>query len=164
MTTTKDLTPAHVDDLLKAARLDPQTVEHSHRVWQRHLDDLRSGAIAGWHGFDDIVTLDGLAGDYFWPEHLLHPAKMTFTFDPGMEGSRGRYRLATLLSIDEGAFYCVPNNPVIGWAIIGLAGSTPRSFVVDGMLTDGSWKVEALLLNKLGLTGPAKPPFAALRV
>ncbi|HET9645145.1 MAG TPA: hypothetical protein VFP68_17725 [Burkholderiaceae bacterium] len=158
------LDPAHVDSLLKAAQLDAQIGQQAYQAWQRYAD-VQSGAL-GWHGADDIVTLNGLAGEYSWSEAWLQPGKISFTFDPGKEGSQGTYRSSTLLSSEEGVFYCVPNNPAIGWASISLLkdGTHPRHFIVEGMMTDGKWKIGMIMLNKLGPNGPVNPPFPALRL
>lgn len=123
---------------------------------------------AGWHGASDIRTLEGLGGSYLWPENLFQIARIGFRFDPDRVGSRGTYEIISWFGLfEQGTFYCVPNNPAIGWAAITLFPdnqSSPRTFVVAGMLTDRNWKIEILLLNKLGEQGLIQPLFSALRV
>jgi hypothetical protein len=158
-------TSAQIDGVLKAAKLDPELAQQSQRAYRRFLE-LQAGRPAGWHGPTDIVTLVGLAGEYFWSEDWVRPAKIGFTFDAGKEGSQGTYRLTTALSLEEGVFYCVPNNPAIGWAFISLVSNAgaARHFTVAGMMTDSAWKISVLMLNKMGPDGPVNPPFSALRM
>lgn len=159
------LTPAQIDNVLKAAKLDPDLAQPSQRAYRRFVE-LQAGRPAGWHGPTDIVTLVGLAGEYFWSEDWVRPAKIGFAFDAGKEGSQGTYKLTTALSLEEGVFYCVPNNPAIGWAFISLVsnGGAARHFTVAGMMTDSAWKISVLMLNKMGPDGPVNPPFSALRI
>ena len=162
---TPTLTNAQLDSVLKAAQLDPATVEQTQRAYRRYVE-LQAGRPAGWHGPTDIVTLVGLGGDFFWSEEWIRPAKISFAFDPGKEGSQGTYKLTTALSAEEGVFFCVPNNPAIGWAFISRIkhGGTPRHVTVAGMMTDSAWKISVLMLNKMGPDGPVNPPFSALRI
>jgi hypothetical protein len=131
------------------------------------LAELASGA-SGWHGPDDIRTLEGLGGSYLWSEDLLRLARISFRFDPGRVGSQGTYEIISgLSSVDTGPFYCVPNNPAIGWAGITLAPGLPprpRTFIVAGMVTDRDWTIQILLLNKLDAQGLVQPPFSAVRM
>lgn len=137
---------------------------------EKHLESIASftSGAAGWHGVDDIQTLDGLGGSYLWTENPLQPGRITFQFDPGHIGSQGTYNIISgLFTVEQGIFYCVPNNPAIGWASITLAPNSspiPRSFIVAGMFTDSHWKIEILLLNKLNETGPVQPPFSVIRM
>jgi hypothetical protein len=123
---------------------------------------------AGWHGSDDIQTLVGLGGQYLWAEDPLRVSQITFKFDQGHAGSQGIYIISGGFDpLQQGIFYCVPNNPAIGWASITLVPNSapvPRSFIVAGMETDANWKIIILLLNKLGEQGPVQPPFSAIRM
>jgi hypothetical protein len=123
---------------------------------------------AGWHNYDDIQTLEGLGGEYLWAENLF-ASKIRFTFDAGKVGSEGTYTIKDLLGniTEEGKFNCVPNNPAIGWAFIGLqpnSGNNIRSFIVNGMMTDANWKIITLLLNKVNDQGPVYPAFSCVRM
>lgn len=128
----------------------------------------RVASAAGWHGVTDIQTLEGLGGNYLWPENLFQIARIGFRFDPDRVGSQGTYEIISWFgTFEQGIFYCVPNNPAIGWAAITLVPnnqSNPRSFVVAGMFTDSNWKIEILLLNKLNDQGLVQPPFSAVRL
>lgn len=128
----------------------------------------RAASAAGWHGVSDIQTMEGLGGNYLWPENLFQVARIVFRFDPDRVGSKGTYEITSWFgTFEQGIFYCVPNNPAIGWAAITLvpdSASTPRSFVVAGMFTDSNWKIEILLLNKLNDQGLVQPPFSAVRI
>lgn len=128
----------------------------------------RAASAAGWHGATDIQTLEGLGGTYLWPENLFQVARISFRFDPDRIGSGGTYEIVSWFgTVEQGTFFCVPNNPAIGWAAIALGPNnqtTPRAFVVAGMFTDSNWKIEVLLLNKLNDQGPVQPPFSALRI
>jgi len=128
----------------------------------------RVASAAGWHGLSDIQTLEGLGGNYLWPENLFQLARIDLRFDPDRVGSKGTYEIISWFStFERGIFYCVPNNPAIGWAAIALVPDSqpsPRSFIVAGMFTDSNWKVEMLLLNKLNDQGPVQPPFSAVRI
>jgi len=162
---TASPTAAHVDRILKESRLDPAVITHSQRSYQRHLE-LKALAAGGWHGPDNIVTLKGLAGNYLWAADPLLPSQMSLRFDVGHEGSQGTYTLTSGIGIKEGVFYCVPNNPAIGWAFISLVpnnGGEPSTFTVAGMMTDAAWKIWILLLNRVGASGPIEPPFSVLR-
>jgi hypothetical protein len=140
----------------------------------RALDDLKAqfsqSALllgAGWHGPTDIKTLVGLEGQFLWPEDIFNVGTIRFTFDPDKIGSDGSYQLTRGWSVaEEGQFHCVPNNPAIGFAAIGLMPTVgePRTFVVSGMTTDTEWKIYVALLNKLGPSGPTQPPFSAVRI
>lgn len=128
--------------------------------------ELLGAQSAGWHGPDDITTLEGLGGEYLWGENPLQPARISFTFDAGHVGSQGRYKLIRMIGFEEGTFHCVPNNPAIGWAFISLDPSNgpPRPFIVNGMFTDSAGRIVILLLNKTDAQGPVYPPFAAQRI
>jgi hypothetical protein len=165
MQETTSLTAAQIDRALSASQLDADAVRKSQEAYHRYAA-LQAGQPAGWHGPTDIVTLTGLGGDFVWWEDWILPAKMSFTFDPGYEGHKGSYVLSRMPSaVEEGAFYCVPNNPAVGWAFVSLVpnGGTARAFTVAGMLTDNAWQISVLLLNKVGAHGPINPPFSALR-
>lgn len=154
--------------ILRDSKLDAGAVEQSHRSFKKQIEQKdKAPSPAGWHGANDIVTLEGLAGDYLWTADPLQPGQMRFRFDPGHVGNQGTYRLVKGLSIEEGVFSCVPNNPAIGWAFIVLApngGGQPQAYTVAGMLTDASWKIWILQLNKLGPNGPIEPPFSVVRM
>ena len=123
---------------------------------------------AGWHGPTDIQTLSGLEGQFLWAEDFFNVRTIGLTFDLDKIGYQGTYKLANgLILVEEGIFYCVPNNPAIGFAALSLApdnGQPPRSFVVSGMFTDNEWKIYVALFNKLGANGPVQPPFSAVRI
>lgn len=155
-----------VEHVLRETRISADTIKHSHEAFRRHVE-LKAEPSAGWHGAGDIVTLKGLGGDYFWAENPSQPARMKFTFDPAYVGSQGTYKIESLPWLtEEGVFYCVPNNPAVGWAFISLVpkSGSPRSFTVAGMFTDAAWKISILMLNKLDAHGPVQPPFSALRM
>ncbi len=120
---------------------------------------------AGWHNFDNIPTLTGLAGTFYWPENPALPTGITFTFTPGMEGSQGTYvRRFGAFVIEQGNLFCVPNNPAIGFAFINLqpmGGGPIRSFVVQGMFTDAAHKISYMLLTHV--TAQGQPMFIAFR-
>lgn len=123
---------------------------------------------AGWHNTQDIQTLIGLGGEYLWAENAV-ANKIRFSFNPNTVGSAGTYTIQNLLNqtIEQGAFNCVPNNPAIGWAFIGLlptSGNIPRNFIVNGMFTEANWKIIILLLNKLDAQGPVYPAFSCIRM
>jgi hypothetical protein len=122
---------------------------------------------AGWHGPSDIKTLVGLEGQFLWPEDVFNVGTIRFTFDAGKIGYDGRYELTRGWSIaEQGQFHSVPNNPAIGFAAVTLMpdGGEPRSFVVNGMMTDNEWKIYVAVLNKLGPTGPLQPPLSIVRI
>ncbi len=123
---------------------------------------------AGWHNFDDIVTLTGLAGTFYWPENPLLPTQITFTFNPGMEGFQGTYVIRFGLTvIEQGNLFSVPNNPAIGFAAITLmpTGSmTSRTFIVSGMFTDAADKIFFLLLTAISVPTPVQPVFVPFRI
>ena len=112
---------------------------------------------AGWHSFDNITTLAGLAGTFYWPENPLLPSQITFTFTPGLEGYQGNFINRRGLMVEQGALFCVPNNPAIGWAALTLqpmGAPTSRSFIVQGMFTDANHRISYLLLANITPGGP----------
>ena len=126
-----------------------------------------AGSAAGWHGQDDIQTLTGLEGTFQWFENPLQPAAITFTFDTGKEGSEGTYQLKQGLTvIESGPFWCVPNNPAIGWAglLLQPTGNPVRPFVFEGIFTEPGWTIQIALLAVMGERGPILPGFSALRL
>ena len=107
---------------------------------------------AGWHNFDNIPTLSGLAGTFYWPENPLLPSQITFTFTPGLEGYQGSFVNRRGAMVEQGALFCVPNNPAIGWAAITLqplGAPTSRSFIVQGMFTDANHRIFYMLLTNI---------------
>lgn len=155
-----------VEEVLRASKLDSASLQRSQLAYKR-LFQMQTGLPAGWHGPSDIVTLIGLEGDFVWYEDWVRPGRISFHFDPGMEGHQGVYTLTRALGPSEqGVFHCVPNNPAIGWAFVNLqpAGGNNRGFIVAGMMTDSAWRISILMLNKLGADGPVNPPFSALRI
>jgi hypothetical protein len=152
--------------ILKECRVGTETIRQLHGAYRRPVERIATQS-AGWHGPDEIVTLEGLGGEFLWAENPLQPARITFVFDPGHVGSQGHYKLSRLAGMpEEGVFYCVPNNPAIGWAFIALLPKTgsARPFIVGGMFTDAASKISILLLNKTDAQGPVDPPFAAQRI
>ena len=128
---------------------------------------LPAAGAAGWHGPNDIKTLEGLAGAYLWSE-LPQVNRLSLRFDPGHVGSQGQYDIVNgLVTLEHGQFFCVPNNPAIGWASISLmpsGGAPSRSYVIDGMVTDADWRIELMVLEKVGAQGPQLPAFSAVRL
>jgi len=149
---------------LRASDISAGHIAVLHREFIDHVETFGASP-AGWHGADDIGTLEGLQGTYDWFEHPLVPGLMTFKFDPGSSGVRGKYQLEGEGSTEIGTFHAVPNNPAIGWAFIALApnGGPPRTVVVSGMMTDAQWTISIALLNKVGDKGPIQPVFSAIR-
>ncbi len=121
---------------------------------------------AGWHGPNDIQTLQGLGGTYLW---LQDPGQTTFiTFSeaggpyPIYSGTYSVSRGTTV--IERGTFSAAANNPVTDISLLMLhpMGGGSRYFRVSGMLTDSNWRIYVLLLNQ---TAPAPgPAFVAFRV
>ena len=152
--------------LLKRCRIDAETAQRLLSAFGEPAKQLGTQS-AGWHGPNDISTLEGLAGEFLWTEDPLQPARIGFAFDAGHVGSQGRYKLGRIIGMsEEGVFHCVPNNPAIGWAFISLdpAGGPPRPFIVNGMFTDAAGRIVIMLLNKTDAQGPVNPPFAVQRI
>jgi hypothetical protein len=150
---------------LRASQLGDKMVEDLKAQYERAAQVV--GA-AGWHGPLDIETLEGLEGQFLWPEDPFNFRVITFTFDTDKVGFQGKYRLAAgIFTVEEGVFHCAPNNPAIGFAFISLVpqgSATSRTFLFSGMFTDSQWKIIVALLNKLGPNGPIQPPFSAVRI
>jgi hypothetical protein len=122
----------------------------------------------GFHGFDDIDTLVGLAGTYTWPEIPGLTRRITFVFDTDKVGFQGHYVIGNgLFPIEQGTFFCVPNNAAIGFAALALqpqAGAT-RAWVISGMITDLFGRITALLLGDFPAGGnPPATLFTAIRL
>jgi len=163
MATNASLESKAIDKLLSATQLPAPALDGLKTQFSQSA--LLLGA--GWHGPTDIKTLVGLQGQFLWPEDMFNVGTIRFTFDPDKIGYEGRYQLTRGWSVaEEGQFHCVPNNPAIGFAAIGLMpdGGTTRVFVVSGMMTDAEWKIYVGLMNKLGPSGPVQPPFSAVRL
>jgi len=163
----KDSNRPDAVQLLSQCRVNDDTMQRLKAAFDNPAEQLGAQS-AGWHGPDDIDTLEGLAGDYLWGENPLQPARISFVFDAGHVGYQGRYQLHRSFfgPSEEGTFHCVPNNPAIGWAFISLepAGGAPRPFIVNGMFTDAAGRIVILLLNKTDAHGPVYPPFSAQRM
>lgn len=157
------------EQVIRECKFDPATVNQLNKEYKKTAE-VTPQAAAGWHGPDDIQTLVGLEGNFLWTEDLLKPSQIQFKFDPGHVGEKGTYKITSLTStlIEQGMFSSVPNNPAIGWAFINLVpqlNPNPRTFIVQGMMTDQAWKISILLLSKAGQTGTVLPPFfAAIRI
>ncbi|HEX5685874.1 MAG TPA: hypothetical protein VFY73_17760 [Ideonella sp.] len=163
MAASPSLESKAAETLLRHAQLPAET--HEALKTQFSQSALLQGA--GWHGPSDIKTLVGLEGQFLWPEDVFNVGTIRFSFDLGKIGYEGRYELARGWSVAEkGLFYCVPNNPAIGFAAITLMpdGGEVRSFVVNGMMTDNEWKIYVAVLNKLGPSGPLQPPMSIVRI
>jgi len=135
------------------------------------LPALPSGLVrplvtAGWHNFDDIETLTGLAGTFTWPESPLMFAQITFMFNPGTEGFQGVYQIRVGAQVlEQGDLFTVPNNPAIGFAAITLqptGAPMSRTFIVQGMFTDASARIFILLLN--AVSSSTQPVFVSFRI
>ena len=89
-------------------------------------------------------------------------------FDTHKVGFQGKYKIASgVFAVEEGVFFCIPNNPAIGFAALTLTpqgGPPPRPFFFAGVFIDNAGKIIIALLNKLGPTGPIQPPFSAVRI
>lgn len=123
-------------------------------------------AAAGWHDGRSIQTMTGLAGSFQWYENPLQYARLGFSFYPGQEGSNGAYVIRGLFStIEQGMFACTTQHPLIGLAAIGLYpnGRPGRVFLISGLYSDAAWKIQMMLLNRLGNEGPLPPSFSAFR-
>lgn len=122
---------------------------------------------AGWHDGRSIQTLTGLAGTFQWYENPLRYARIGFTFYPGQQGSQGAYAIRGLFSTTEqGMFACTTQHPLIGLAAIGLYpsnGQPGRVLLISGLYSDAAWKIQMMLLNRLGNEGPVPPGFSAFR-
>ena len=122
----------------------------------------------GFHGFDDIETLVGLAGTYSWPEVPGLTRRITFVFDTDKVGFQGQYTIRNgLFPIEQGTFFCVPNNPAIGFAALGLQPQAGvfRAWVISGMITDLFGRIIALLLGDFPAGGnPPTTLFTAIRL
>src|SRR5688572_19347977 len=95
----------NAERILKECRVGPGTIQQLHGAYRSPVERIPTQT-AGWHGPDDIATLEGLGGEFLWAENPLQPARTTFSFDPGHVGSQGRYKLARLAGMpEEGIFY-----------------------------------------------------------
>lgn len=129
---------------------------------------LSAWSAFGWRGPNDIDDLSGLAGTFWWPESMLPWATIRFDFDAGGTGVDGDYTIATgWMTVEQGRFWVVPNNPAIGWAGLSLTpatGGAARSFVFTGLLTGAGGRIWMAVLDRMSATGPAGAPMAAVRV
>ncbi len=155
------------EQILRDCKLEPAMASELNQQYQKFAQQKALGD-AGWHGADDIKSLTGLEGTFLWLENMLAPSQINFKFDPGHIGEKGTYKITSLqVTLEEGTFISIPNNPAIGWAFISLAPNvnpTSRTFTVAGMMTDQNLKIFIILLNKLGPNGPILPPFSAVRI
>ena len=135
-----------VEDLIRAGKLETTQIERLHGSYQKALETPRAAGFT-WHGLTDIQKMTGLGGQFLWPENPQAPATVSFTIvtsDP--QGvAIGTYTMATLegVTVEQGNFNAVPNNPLIGYAFIALTpqGANARGYIVEGMLTDDNWKI-----------------------
>lgn len=119
-----------------------------------------------WHNADNIATLTGLEGTFYWGENPAESAVITFNFDKGAVGFKGEYTLEGRGVYEKGAFFSVPNNPAVGWASVTLmpaAGDAARNFIVYGAGEEAGNIIDILLLSSLDGNTPVMPPFCCLR-
>jgi hypothetical protein len=159
----KKLDPKIMDSAIHACGLDVKAgmLKDLH---DKEVENKRVVEAFGWHNFDDIETLVGLEGNYLWAENPFSPGIIQFQFNPGQVCFQGNY---TIFGKEEGVFYCAPNNPAIGYAFISLdpqGSEVIRTVIISGMMTDAEWKINIMLLNKIGNQGPIQPPFSAIRM
>jgi hypothetical protein len=124
------------EDFIRAYKLETKQVEQVLDTYKKAVKAICPGA---WHDFNDIRSMTGLEGRFLWTEDPLAPAVISFKFDPNGDYSFGTYTLARAgVTVEKGNFYSVPNNPLIGYAVIGLTpqGGSARVYVVEGMRTD----------------------------
>ena len=144
---TTAVTASAVENVKRAAKLSPETGEAL-----RALFDSTAPLITpGFHGPLDIDTLVGLTGSYLWFEDPVNVRVIQFTFDSDKVGFQGRYTLSSgIFTVEHGVFFCVPNNPAIGFAFIALSpeGGPARSFPISGMVTDLFQRITVLLLGQ----------------
>jgi hypothetical protein len=148
-------------DLLHAAELPPETGDAL-----RALFDATAPLIApGYHGPLDIPTLEGLPGSYLWFENPLVVRVIRFTFDSDKVGFQGRYTLSSGFTVEQGTFRCVPNNPAIGFAFLGLTpdGGATRAWPISGMVTDPLQRIAVLQLGEF-VGSQLVTRFAAVRL
>ncbi len=154
------------EDVIRVCKLDPGQVEQVRGTYKKAVKETAARAF-GWHAAGDIQKVTGLEGRFLWTEDLLSPATISFKFDPTQVGSVGAYTLARAgMTVEQGSFFSVPNNPLIGFAAIALTpqgGSNQRAFVIEGMMTDDNWFIYNMSLEKIGPGGPAPPEFWAVR-
>jgi hypothetical protein len=164
MATLSSLTAKDAENLLHAAQIPSGRFAKLRDQYEQSLQLLG----AGWHGPTDIKTLEGLEGQFLWPEDFFSVQVISFVFDPDKIGFQGKYKLMNGLAVvEQGVFYSVPNNPAIGFAAITLApagNAAARTSIVSGIFTDNAWRIYTALLNKLEADGPAQVPFSAVRV
>jgi hypothetical protein len=119
--------------------LPSSQVKQVRDTYEKAVKTLSAG-VAIWHSPNDIQTMTGLEGQFLWTEELQAPVIISFKFDPNRVGSFGTYTLARAgITVEQGDFYSVPSNLLIGYAAIALTpqgGSDPRVYVVQGMMTD----------------------------
>ncbi len=65
MSVDADALTSAAENALRASRLEPETLENLKAQYETAAKVV--GA-AGWHGPLDIQTLEGLEGQYLWPE------------------------------------------------------------------------------------------------
>lgn len=103
-----------------------------------------------------------------WSEDPFILRTITLTFDSDKIGFQGRYKIVSgVFTVEEGVFFCIPNNPAIGFATLTLmpqGGPAPRTFFFATICINNTGKIILALLNKLGASGPIQPPFSAVRI
>lgn len=156
------------EDLVRACKLEQKQV---HDTYEKAV---KTQSVLIWHPQDDIQKISGLEGQFFWPEGPLPVGFISFKFDPnsvdpdGVAGL-GTYTLARAgITVEQGDFRAVANNPLFGYAAIELMpqnSSYHRVFVILGMLTDDKWVIYSMELEKMGPHGQLfPPPFWASRL
>jgi hypothetical protein len=122
----------------------------------------------GFHGPADIDTLVGLPGTYLWPEIPAAIRQITFVFDSDKVGFQGRYTIANgFFPVEQGTFFCLPNNPAIGFAVLTLAPQlgAARTRVISGLVDDLLGRIVVLMLGDFPTGGnPPVTRFSATRL
>src|SRR5271157_244968 len=139
------------EEFIRACKLDTKQAGRLRDTYEKAVQAPSAGGYI-WHGLNDIQTMAGLGGQFLWTENPQAPATITFTVVNGPPGtSDGTYTLATLagVTVEQGNFEAIPNNPMIGYALIRLTPQEAdvRVYDVEGMLTDNSTIINMELEN-----------------
>jgi len=143
------------EDLIRASKLDTKQVKRLRDAHEKAVQAPSAGGFT-WHGANDIQTMIGLGGQFLWPENPQAPATISFTIvNSGPQGTAdGTYTSATLagVTVEQGSFHAIPNNPLIGYALIQLTpqGADGRGYLVEGMLTDDNSTIFNMELENVG--------------
>ncbi len=108
----------------------------------------------GWHDVNDIHSMAGIGGTYYWPENMLAPVVLTFWGLPTFPPADPLNFTCNFTAVDSGGGMdtgpCAVLGAVGSPAAIILFGANPRSLLVNGIFTDAAHTIYSMWVQSAG--------------